>query len=315
VSRPFAGLRVVLVASFNARYHRSGTALAAGLEALGCDVTRCEARDRGLAKLLGRTLDQRLGAAVARGADVVLAFRGERLDPALVAALRPLTRARWVNWFPDDPHEAALSDRLAPVYDAFFTHDSASLARYRSGGVEAHYLAFGCDPGFLRPLAGGPAWHGPLVFVGSRDPLRERVLQDVADLGLVVWGPRWPNGPVYGTNFVRALAGGTVGLNVHQQFGGDDPARYGSGANMRVFELAAVGTPQLVDAKADIPRHFAPDQEIVLYRSVAELRARASELLANEPQRRSLSTAARTRALREHTWTQRLEELLTITLR
>jgi len=34
-ARGFAGVRVVLVAAFNRRYHRSGLALAAALEALG----------------------------------------------------------------------------------------------------------------------------------------------------------------------------------------------------------------------------------------------------------------------------------------
>jgi len=82
-----------------------------------------------------------------------------------------------------------------------------------------------------------------------------------------------------------------------------------------VFELAAVGTPQLSDAKADIERHFTPGREIILYRSVEELKARAHELIANEPLRHSLADAARERALREHSWRHRLEELLTVTLR
>jgi spore maturation protein CgeB len=120
---------------------------------------------------------------------------------------------------------------------------------------------------------------------------------------------------VYGDDFVHALSGATVGLNLHQQFGeAGDPARYGTGANMRVFELAAIGTPQLSDAKADIARHFMPGREIMLYRNVAELRERARALLADEALRRSLATAARERALREHTWAHRLQELLRVTL-
>ena len=173
----------------------------------------------------------------------------------------------------------------------------------------------GATRSFLRPTGGGARWRAALAFVGTRDPLRERVLHEVADLGLALWGPGWPNGPVYGDDFVHALAGATVGLNLHQQFGdGGDPARYGTGANMRVFELAAVGTPQLSDAKADIARHFTPGREIALYASLAELRDQARALLADESLRRSLAAAARERALREHTWAHRLHELLTVTL-
>jgi spore maturation protein CgeB len=316
-ARPFAGLRVVLVAAFNRRYHRSGWALAAALAALGCEVRRCEERRRGWNSILGRALVPRLAAQLRREpADAVIVFKGTALPPDAVGALKARFGGRWANWFPDDPHELETSLRLAPAYDCFFTHDSASLPRYHAAGARATYLAFGCDPDYLGPRERTARWTAPLVFVGSRDPARERVVHELRDLGLATWGPGWPRGPVYGDDFVHALGGATVGLNIHQQFGeGGDSARYGTGANMRVFELAAVGTPQLSDAKADIARHFIPDREIVLYRSVAELRSHARALLADAPLRHALAAAARERVLRQHTWRDRLEELLTVVLR
>jgi spore maturation protein CgeB len=317
MSPPFAGLRVVLVAAFNPRYHRSGLALAAALGALGCEVRRCEERRRGLNAFIGRPLIARLGALLARArADMVLVFKGATLAPEDVRELRGRFGGRWVNWFPDDPHRIELSLSLAPAYDVFFTHDSSSVERHRQAGARAHYLTFGCDPSYHRPLDGSRRWCAPLVFVGSRDPVRERVVEAARDLGLTARGPGWPGGPVYGDDFVRALSGATVGLNIHQHFGeAGDPASYGTGANMRVFELAAVGTPQLCDAKGDIARHFTPDREIALYRSVAELRERARFLLADATARRSLARAARERALAEHTWRHRMEELLGVALR
>src|SRR5207244_11497199 len=123
--------------------------------------------------------------------------------------------------------------------------------------------------------------------VGARTPVRESALYALYDRGLAVWVPGWPRGAVYGDAFVRALAGAAVGVNIHQQFGpGGDLVRYGAGANMRVFELAVVGTPQLSDAKADIARHFTPYREVVLYRTGGEFRPRARELLAHWPARR-----------------------------
>ncbi|HUK20453.1 MAG TPA: glycosyltransferase [Gemmatimonadales bacterium] len=312
----FDGLRVILAAAFNTRYHRSGLALASALESLGCEVRRCELRERGLARILRRPLPRRLGAMLRRPVDLVLVFKGSNLSRDVVAQLRRQSRARWACWFPDDPHEIDVSLKISPAYDWFFTHDSSSLDRHRGSGAKAYYLAFGCDPAYLTPpLLPNANGHAPLGFVGSRDPIRERALSDIRDLGLETWGPGWPAGAVYGRKFVAALAGAVVGINMHQQFGSADPDRYGTGANMRVFELAAVGTPQLCDAKADIRRHFTPDREIVLYRSVAELRERARALLDDESLRRSLATRARERALREHTWAIRLAELLDVSLR
>src|SRR2546428_3574507 len=107
-----------------------------------------------------------------------------------------------------------------------------------------------------------------------------------------------------------------MAVNIHQRSGDRGaPARYGTGGNFRVSGLAAVGTPQLSDAKAGIARHLTPDREIVLYRSAAELTDRARALLADATLRRHLAAAARDRAVREHTWRHRLEELLTVTLR
>lgn len=316
-SPPFTGLRVVLVAAFNRRYHRSGGALGRALQALGCEVRRCEERLRGLNSILRRPIAARLRSVLARRrADVVLVFKGTGLAPETVGELKHAFGGRWVNWFPDDPHALAMSVALSPAYDAFFTHDSSSVAQHRRAGAHAYYLAFGCEPAYHRPLAVAARWRSAVAFVGSRDPARERVLVDVADLGIRTWGPRWPAGPVYGDNFIRALAGASLGLNIHQHFGpAGDPARYGTGANMRLFELAAIGTPQLSDAKADIVRHFTPDREIVLYSSVAELRERARALLADEGRRHAVAAAARERALREHTWAQRLAELLSVALR
>src|SRR6266568_1945604 len=142
---PFAGLRVVLVAAFNPRYHRSGLALAAALAELGCEVRRCEERLRGLNAVLRRPLAARLGAALARApTDVVLVFKGTKLAPGEVTQLKQ-----------------------------------------RRGGARAHYLAFACDPAYHRPMDGGARWRAPLVFVGSRDAARDHIARELAGLGLV----------------------------------------------------------------------------------------------------------------------------------
>ena len=310
----FAGLRVVLVAKFNERYHRTGGAIAAALETLGCEVACCEERTRGLDRWLARSIHRRLAATIWRHRpEVVLVFKGATLEPEVIAAIRAAAPGpRWANWFPDSPHLLDLSLRIGGGYDHCFIFDTSMVDRHRALGRSASYLAEGCDPGYHRPLP-DPSWpRSRIVFVGTHEPDRARALEGVRDLGLTTWGPGWPRGPLFGDEFIRAFSNADVALNIHQFFG--EPAergRYGTGANRRVFELAAIGTVQLCDAKADLVRNFEVGNEVVSFRDVRELRARVEELLADPARRASLSGRARARALREHTWRHRLEALLT----
>ncbi len=313
----YSGIRLLLVAKFNRRYHRTGLALRDTLRAMGCDVAWVDERTRGLSALLGRSLPRRLASAVRRHRpDLVLVFKGARLAPEVVDRLRRRSRAPWINWFPDSPHLLDLSLRIGRAYSRCFIFDSSMVERHRALGRRADYLAEGFDPDYCRPRPDPRRPRAKLAFVGTREPFRARALEAVYDLGVTVRGPGWPGGPVYGDDFVRVFSNADVALNIHQFFG--EPAeagRYGTGANRRVFELAGIGTAQLCDAKADIARNFAEGSEIVLFRDAAELRARAIELLDAPLERAAIVERARSRALREHTWRHRLDELLTVSLR
>lgn len=315
MSDSFAGLRVLLVARFNRRYHHTGFGIAAGLESLGAEVSRLDLRPRGLDALLGRSLAARLRAACRRRFDLVLTYKAGELEPAIIAAARAPGGPRWINWFPDSPHLLDLSLRNGAAYDRVFLFDSYMVERHRSLGRDAEFLPLGVDPAVWRPIpgAGAPI---PIVFVGTTEPLRDLALARLADLGLRAWGPGRPAGALFGAPLVRTLSRALVGLNIHQFFGEPPEAgRYGTGANQRVFELAAVGCCQLVDAKADLTRSYAEDREVVLFRSVDELAEKAAALLARPEEARAIGARARERTLREHTWRHRLAELVTRSLR
>ena len=314
---PHSGARLLLVAKFNQRYHRTGLAIRDALQAAECEVECIEERTRGLDALLRRPLGTRLAGVIAkRPPDLILVFKGETLTPSIIEDLRPRSNARWVNWFPDGPHLLDLSLQNGRAYDRCFIFDTSMVDRHRELGRMADYLAEGCEPGFHRPLPDPARAWVPLAFVGSVEPMRVEALSVVRDLGLSAWGPGWPTGPLYGDEFIRAFSNARVALNVHQFFG--EPAglgRYGTGANRRVFELAAIGTVQLCDGKADIARNFVEDSEIVLFRSLPELRSKAEELLTRAEEAQAIGVRARKRALQEHTWAHRVEELLSVALR
>ncbi|MBM4186963.1 MAG: glycosyltransferase [Gemmatimonadetes bacterium] len=302
------GLSVVLAAKFNDSYHRVGHGLAAGLAGLGCRVRRVDLRTKPWQRWLGADLGARLRRAAA-GADLILSYKAAELTPAVIANVRPATRARWVNWFPDSPHllDTALANSAG--YDHCFLFDSYLVGRLRAAGRRADFLPLGFDPEFYTPVpVSGPPI--PIVFVGSAEPLRDAALAKLDGLGLEVWGPGRPRGPLFGKRLVTTYCRAEIALNIHQFFGEPaDLGRYGTGANQRVFELAGIGAPQLCDAKADIAASFEEDREIVLFRTPDELREKALRLLADHQWRARLAAGARARAVAQHTWQHRLAEL------
>jgi len=312
-----SGIRLLLVAKFNQRYHRTGSALRDALAAMGCNVVGVEERTRRFDAIFRRSLEHRLAAAIrAHRPDLVLVFKGATLAPEAIDHLRGKGGARWVNWFPDSPHLLDLSLRIGKAYDRCFIFDTSMVDRHRALGRTADYLPEGFDPGYHRPLPDASWPRERIAFVGTHEPLRARALASVSDLGLATWGPGWPRGPLFGDDFIKAFSNADIALNVHQFFGEAPGAgRYGTGANRRVFELAGIGTVQLCDAKDDLERNFAAGREIVPFRNLGELREQTLWLLGAPEDRRLIAARARERALAEHTWRHRLEELLTVALR
>jgi len=89
------------------------------------------------------------------------------------------------------------------------------------------------------------------------------------------------------------------------------PAEF-SGVNVRTFEIAAVGAFQLATYRADMPLLFEPDKEIVLHKSLAELKDQLRFYLDNPELRRQIALAAQARALAQHTYEKRLSKLISI---
>ncbi len=306
----WSGMRVVLAAKFDDRYHHTGPSIAAGLRECGCEVTTVDLRRRGLDNLPFRAVEDRMRRAIAAARpDMVLTFKGARIIPEIAARLRAQHSARWINWYPDAPQNLAESITNGVSYDRVFLIDSQMVAAHHALGRDVGYLALGFDPKRFAPVP-DPGPSIPIVFIGSAEPGRNRLLSELGAMGLQCYGPGQAGGPVYGAEQNTILSRARMAVNVHQYFGEPNGHRYGAGANQRFFELAGIGVAQLCDRKADLPQHFVDGQEIAFYSSVEELTALATTMLADEAGTARLGAAAHRRALAEHTWFHRVRELL-----
>ena len=82
------------------------------------------------------------------------------------------------------------------------------------------------------------------------------------------------------------------------------------GCNRRLFELAAIGVPQVVEDRPDIHRHFREGSEILVAAHPRRLQALLAEALQDRAWSEQVAAGARQRALTEHTYMHRLGALL-----
>lgn len=104
---------------------------------------------------------------------------------------------------------------------------------------------------------------------------------------------------VFGLEMYQVLHDSKITLNIHA----DSSPRFAS--NMRLFETTGVGTCMITDWKDNLPELFAPDTEVITYRTVDECVEKVSWLLEHSKERAAISKAGQARTLREHTFAHR----------
>lgn len=317
-----AGTRVLLVAEFDNALHAHAALRRRALERLQCSVDTFDPAGRGglFARLRGGSLLERLRDTIARTTpQLVLVIGGSVLGAGMVESLRRDSYASWVNLLTTgaDGEPGTSAADLAASYDILFVPDSGLATRLRAlGHARSTYLPLACDPSVQRPMHSRDQFRANVVFVGGATPYRESMLAGLAEFGLAVWGPGWRRTGLRDycrgetlsmADYVKAYAGATVAVNVHRQ---DPGASREAGCNQRLFEIAAIGVPQVTGARADLPRHFEPWNEVLVYQDGPTLRALVGDVMQTPAAAEQLATAARRRALAEHTHMHRMRTLL-----
>ncbi|HYC33063.1 MAG TPA: glycosyltransferase, partial [Gemmatimonadales bacterium] len=290
------------------------------LERLGCRVTSFNLMGAGgwLSRLRRIGLHDRLGRAVSQTApDLVLVLEGCELPASVVAQLRQ-AGTTWVNWFCDGRRSAPVVLEVAAAYDFVFVAGSAAVGALGQPGLPPiGYLPPGCDPSVHRPMRSRDQFRANVVFVGTATAHRERMLAELVEYGLAIWGPGWRRtklrdycrGEVLDqADYVRAYAGASVAVNVPcSESSGPDGD---TGCNRRLFELAAIGVPQVVEDRPDLHAHFNEGSEVLVARDPADLKSLVREALQDRVWAEEVAGRARRRAMREHTYMHRMRALL-----
>jgi spore maturation protein CgeB len=109
-------------------------------------------------------------------------------------------------------------------------------------------------------------------------------------------------------DYVRAYGGASVAVNIHHTAGGNRGVE--AFVNQRVFEVAAIGVPQVVDDRGDLARHYQPGRDLLVFHDADELRNIVGAALQDLPAVEQLGGSARKETLARHTYMHRLRVIL-----
>jgi glycosyltransferase involved in cell wall biosynthesis len=187
-----------------------------------------------------------------------------------------------------------------------------------------HYLPLATDPDIFHQLDSGlyseqiNEHESDAVFVGSFTQLRADVLSSIIKripgLALAIYGDKqwktdsrvagYHRGSVdYGEPLNVVYAASKIVINL-------DTPQLLTSVNNRIFDALAGGNLIITEDKPDVHRHFKEGEDLLVYRGVDDLAEQLRQVL-HEPDRFAiLPVNGRRKVLENHTWDNRLRELL-----
>jgi spore maturation protein CgeB len=287
---------------------------------VNCDeLQRAWAHEHGIKRRVLGLRDRPLVLAQAEEfcPDVVYVQDLNAISPRLLQQLRARTRllvGQIASGAP--PHRQLASFQLLLTSFPHF------VPRFRGMGIASEYFRLGFDPRVLEHIGNDPST-ADVVFVGALSRGQhaggnELLARAARRVQIEFWGydvGAWPansairrgyRGEAWGLDMYRVLAGSKIALNRHIDASED----YAN--NMRLYEATGAGALLITDAKRNLSDLFEPGTEVVTYATEDELVRMIDYYLGQEDERLEIARSGQERTLREHTCTQRMQELVEI---
>lgn len=235
-----------------------------------------------------------------------------------------------VLWFVEDYLRFTYWKDYAKYFDYVFTIQKGECidAIRKAGAANVHYLPTACDPVIHAPVSLTPEerarWGSPISFVGAGYHNRRQTFASLAHLPFKIWGTEWPACKPFDRliqeagrrltpeEYIKIFNSTDINLNLHSSNERDGVDPTGDFINPRTFELAACGVFQLVDERSLLAEVFEAGKEVATFSTVAELKDKISYYMEHPEEREIIARAGRARALKDHTYEKRLEQMLEI---
>jgi spore maturation protein CgeB len=238
------------------------------------------------------------------------------IDPFILSRIRKTYGSLICNISMDDRHQFwgkkvdgawDGTHSLIPHLDLALTAAPEAVDWYRKEGCPALYFPEASDPDIFHPMPESPKLY-EVSFVGSRYGIREKIVLALRKAGIdvVAYGSGWERGRIATEEVPKLFAQSRIVLGVSAIGHCADFV----GLKLRDFDGPMSGSCYLTQHNDDLNDLYTIGTEVVTYRDVDDCIGKAKFLLANDVQREEIAAAGRERALKDHTWDRRFENLL-----
>lgn len=264
-----------------------------------------------------------LRIASAERPDICIILGGYRILADTIIRLKD-TGTKTALWTSDVPLDFENVIKSAPCYDKVFCAGTEALEVLSDKGIGgAQWLPFACDPDLHHPADLDPdekrAFGSDIIFIGSYYPNRARILQEVAEFDLKVYGPGWgrlekcsplsnkifPGGVNY-TEWVKMVSASKIVLSIHYQ----DSKTLCYQASPRIFETMACKGFLLCDRQRDVGMLFKDKEHLAFFSDRHDLREKVSYYLQSERERKRIRENGYREVIEKHTYGKRIEQIL-----
>jgi len=247
-----------------------------------------------------------------------------------------------VAWFSDDHWRLENYSRFyAPHFTKVITTWSKAKKMYAKYGIENVIRSqWGFNSGVYRSVV-VPGQDINVSFVGMRTPHREKIINELRDAGISVFvrGFKWDEGRASFDEMLEIFSRSKINLNLNPPMSAlalkplaqiffrrrrnwivpdfwHIPRNLRSYFQKKIpqikarpFEITGSGGFCITGDADDMENYFVPDKEIVIYKDTKDLVDKVRYYLEHDDERRSIQKAGYERALKDHTYKRRLENI------
>ena len=207
------------------------------------------------------------------------------------------------------------------VYDLIMTSFPHFVTRFRKMGINSEYFRIAFEPTVLERIGMHDRVYN-CTFVGGISKAHRRGtelfegLANKVDIDFFGYGvEKLPensairkkhHGEVWGKDMYKVLAQSKITINRHI----DVAENFAN--NMRLYETTGCGAMLITDMKDNLNELFDIGKEVVAYNNVNELVELIRYYADRDSEREAIARAGQKRTITEHTYYNRMEELLNI---